>query len=170
MAEIILDIDWYIAPSPSEYTYEFYGELEVMNSIQRAEFPMLAYAHKAYHDALEDPNESDLISAPAIWYVQFFDSAGRDELVSKDKRVGLNLFAALEVVFKEFIKTYDPLVFTFDAKIADKSRVKLYDLLARKIGKHGYDVQHKDRKFRLYLFTKKGIDDDWWKEQHYEGV
>ncbi len=171
-ADIKLDIDYYMAPAPSEYSYYFDAQLDTFNSVQRLEFEILNVAYNDYMTELENrpPDHRFNIDAPAIWNITFEDTAARMDQVPKGKQVALNLFAALEMVFKEFINRKDPLVFQFDADIAEPSRVKLYNTLAKRIQKNGFDLDigHAN-KTKLYLFMKKGLDRDWWKDQHYIG-
>ena len=80
-----------------------------------------------------------------IWEVAFEDEEARRYTITKRKGAALELFAALEKVFKQFIEKTLPNKFRFTADIEEKSRVKLYDLLAKKIEKMGMG----------YKYTKK---------------
>lgn len=79
-----------------------------------------------------------------LWEVIFEDSEKRAYQVGKRKGASLELFAALERVFKNFILKTLPNKFRFTADTEEKSRVKLYDLLAKKIEKtQGYKYERK---------------------------
>jgi hypothetical protein len=80
-----------------------------------------------------------------IWEVVFEDEEERRYKVEKPQGTSLELFATLEKVFKDFLEKALPDKFRFTADIDERSRVKLYDLLAKKIQKAGLG----------YKFTKK---------------
>jgi hypothetical protein len=155
---------------PDDLMFNFDADLESLNSVLRADFPILQKATSDYHNELEAMYGKMEWDAPAVWDITFEDITGKMDKVDKGKDIALNLFAALEQVFKEFIKMKKPLIFHWMADADEKSRVRLYDLLTRKIAKNGYDTQSSARgSYKFYLFIRKGIDDDWWHEQHYIG-
>ena len=88
-----------------------------------------------------------------VWEVAFED---QDEKAHQTpKRKG----AAIENVFKNFIDTALPNEFSFRSDLEEKSRVKLYDILAKKIIKMGYGYIMIDRKISsvnvIYKFRHK---------------
>jgi hypothetical protein len=91
-----------------------------------------------------------------IWEIAFEDEEERRETVRKRKGASLELFAALEKVFKQFVEKALPDKFRFSAALDEKSRVKLYDLLAKKIEKMGMGFKLKKTKSSvsaIYWFT-----------------
>ena len=78
-----------------------------------------------------------------LWEIAFEDEAERRYKIEQRPGASLELFAALETVFKDFINKALPNKFRFTADIEEKSRVRLYDTLAKKITKMGmgYKVQ-----------------------------
>lgn len=182
-ADIELDMeDVYQA---SQLMFKFDCHLDAIATYMAGLFPILKKAKEDFHTEIAEMGGDSLaqqtsvgttdLPAPALWTITFEDVGARMEMVEKPKGVALNLFAALENVMEKFIRAKKPLVFDFSAEtsvdVADTSRMKLYDLLARKIRKKaGYDVKVGRGIAKFYLFTKKGLKDDWWKEQHYIGV
>jgi hypothetical protein len=70
-----------------------------------------------------------------MWEIVFEDEEKRTYQIGKRKGAALELFAALENVLKNFILKTLPNKFRFTADVEEKSRVKLYDLIAKKIEK-----------------------------------
>lgn len=71
-----------------------------------------------------------------IWDIVFYEPS--KDMISFDQKgdkhkVALETFAAVEKLTRDFIKYHEPSVISFNAQ--GKSRVKLYDLLAKKIVK-----------------------------------
>ena len=81
-----------------------------------------------------------------IWEVVFEDEKERRYRVEKPKGTSIELFAALEKTFKEFLSTALPDKFRFSADIDERSRVKLYDLLAKKVEKANMGYKLVNRK------------------------
>ena len=77
----------------------------------------------------------------------------------KDIKKALQVFAALEHIFKEFIKTVEPPAFTFTASEAgkrpDQHKIKLYHKIAERIAKHGYKFEYDNIELE-WKFLKKG--------------
>ena len=67
------------------------------------------------------------------WNISFQDEFGKFSQVEKSGQEALQLFAAVIKVTENFVKSKKPKVFGFSAKTTEASRVKLYDLLARKV-------------------------------------
>jgi hypothetical protein len=82
-------------------------------------------------------NELKKINVEGLWEIIFEDEKGRLDIVHKGK-AALQVFAGVEESFKLFIRKYNPVMFTYSAHTSEKSRVKLYELLARRIKKAGY--------------------------------
>jgi hypothetical protein len=90
-----------------------------------------------------------------IWDIVFTDEEGDIEQKQTDRRVALQLFAALQEVFKEFIKRKNPKLFCMAAANYEPSRVKLYKTIVKKI--KGYSVStknYKDYGFLIWFFKK----------------
>jgi hypothetical protein len=168
-----------IQTHPDDLIFKFDCNLDALMSYMMSAFPILKKAHEDFHAEIAEMHgfglsfgaATDTLPAPALWTITFEDVGGKMEMEEKPRGVALNLFAALGNVMEKFIKAKKPLVFEFSAEDvggADTSRMKLYDLLARKISKKaGYDVKVKRGIAKFYLFTKKGLKHDWWREQHY---
>lgn len=92
------------------------------------------------------------------WYVDFIDEEGGIKQVQRGKDIALKLFAALTKVIEDFIKSKKPDAFLFSADESEQSRVKLYNLIAKKITRFGYvNVENaKQSGVIAYLFVKKG--------------
>lgn len=73
-----------------------------------------------------------------IWNIDFVDSAGNISITPKGKGIAIQLFAAIETFMKEFGKRYDPQGIEFSGYAREKSRIKLYHHLSKKIAKQGY--------------------------------
>ena len=67
------------------------------------------------------------------WTVSFEDEKGWTSTMPKEEGVALELFAALDTIFRKFIKEKNPEVIYFSGW--GESKVKLYTLLAKKIAK-----------------------------------
>ena len=80
------------------------------------------------------------------WEIVFEDEQERRYRVEKPKGTSIELFAALEKCFNDFISKALPDKFRFVADIDERSRVKLYDLLAKKIQKAGMGYKYKKKK------------------------
>lgn len=171
-----IELDMEDVYQQSMLMFRFDCNLDALMSYMMSAFPVLLKAKEDFHAEIAEMGGDHFdaggdLPAPALWTITFEDVGGRMEMVEKPKGVALNLFAALETVMEKFIKAKKPLVFEFSAEDvggADTSRMRLYDLLARKISKKaGYDVKVKRGIAKFYLFTKKGLKPDWWKYQHY---
>ena len=81
-----------------------------------------------------------------LWEVAFEDEQEVRAKEAKRQWASIELFAALEKVFKTFIDKALPNEFHYSADLEEKSRVKLYDLLAKKIVKMGYGYKLYERK------------------------
>ena len=57
------------------------------------------------------------------------------EITPKAKGVALKLFAAIEEFMKTFVKKYKPIAIKFSGDADEPSRIKLYNLLAKKMVK-----------------------------------
>ena len=93
-----------------------------------------------------DPDDQDWFVWEVIFalydpehkYGTFSRETSRIDIGKKD---ALQLFAAIEEVFKEFITSVNPNRFYFTSEDDDVSRIKLYNTLAKKIvQKTGYDL------------------------------
>ena len=164
---------------PHDLIFSFDCNLDAIMSYMMSAFSILKKAKEDFHAEIAEMGGDHFdaggeLPAPALWTITFEDVNAKMEIEEKPKGVALNLFAALENVMEKFIKAKKPLVFEFSAEDvggSDTSRMKLYDLLARRISKKaGYDVKVKRGIAKFYLFTKKGLKHDWWKEQHYIGA
>lgn len=97
-------------------------------------------------------------STADIWEVTFEDENEYREKAPKRKGAAVELFAALEKVFKQFLEKALPDRFRFLADIDEKSRIKLYDLLAKKISKLGFDYKKKQSTASMvYYFKHKSL-------------
>ena len=101
-----------------------------------------------------------------VWDIQFQDQFGAVVKSKKREGASIELFAALESVFKEFVEKTVPNRFRFGADRDEESRVKLYNMLARKIAKRG-KFDHK--------ITKSPINVNYWfkhwsVEKYAEGI
>jgi len=67
--------------------------------------------------------------------ITFKDEKYKLTQIKKTPKIALQVFAAVEELTKQFIKSRKPLIFSFSAKTTEPSRVKLYDLLSKKITK-----------------------------------
>jgi hypothetical protein len=87
--------------------------------------------------------------------LMFTDSKSEINTSAKGKNTAVELFAALEKIVKEFIQTQKPSVIEFSpANKDEKSKQKLYVLLAKKIAKKfGYVIQDKDNNITKYFFS-----------------
>ena len=86
-----------------------------------------------------------------LWYVVFEDEEKRQHKANKRKGAALELFAALEKVFKQFIENTLPNKFRFMADIDEKSRIRLYDILSKKIEKMGAGFKSKKKKSPAHM-------------------
>lgn len=87
-----------------------------------------------------------------FWDVTFEDQHSKTSQQPKGMNVALELFAALEKVFTDFMKKANPDEIQFSAANYEKSRVKLYHLISKKIAKKGnFQVQ----------YMKGNITDTW---------
>lgn len=167
-----IELDMEDVYQQSKLLFYFDATLDTVPSYMRGHFPVLMKSYNDYFTAIEEMhgNPNDL-PAPAIWTITFEDSAAHMEIEEKPRGVALNLFAAIEKVMRDFVKAKKPLVFSFSSEEFEESRVKLYNLLAKRISKKGgYDVEVQKGLAQFYLFTKKGLKDNWWMEQHYIGI
>jgi hypothetical protein len=93
-----------------------------------------------------------------VWVVSFEDSRGSLRQTKKDKNTAIQLFSALQEVFSNFIKKKKPEMFLYSARSNELSKVKLYDLIAKKISKKGYKLLSKwkdiDETEIVWLFKK----------------
>ena len=90
------------------------------------------------------------------WEVYFEDDMGKTELAPKEKGTSLQLFAALEQYFKDFIKKKKPDMIEFSSDKGESSRMKLYNLLSKKIQKGGYTNKYQKTP-QLFSLIKKDI-------------
>ena len=67
------------------------------------------------------------------WDIEFTDENYDQNIAPKGSATALSLFAAIEQVFAEWYTKYKPDFFFFGSLITEGSRVKLYNLLAKKI-------------------------------------
>jgi hypothetical protein len=81
-----------------------------------------------------------------LWEIAFEDENEARHKDEKRQGASIELFAAIEKVFKKFIDTALPNEFHFSSDLEEKSRVKLYDLLSKKIVKMGYGYVMYERK------------------------
>lgn len=72
------------------------------------------------------------------WYIYFEDEKGTMSKAPKERGVALQLFAALQEVLKNFIKTKKPMRFEFKGMPGEASREKLYNTIALRMPKLGY--------------------------------
>lgn len=94
------------------------------------------------------------------WDITFEGRAGlvKPTDAGIETTTALQLFAALGVVFKEFVKREKPAKFSFSA--GDKSRIKLYDTASKRIARQlKYKVIRKDQTYKdfsgvVWEFTK----------------
>jgi hypothetical protein len=92
-----------------------------------------------------------------FWDVNFQDEKGRISIQPKGKNVAIELFAALEKVFTDFISKAKPDEIQFSSSNYEKSRVKLYHMVAKKIAKKGnFQIQYmKGNKTDTWMLSKK---------------
>jgi len=81
-----------------------------------------------------------------VWEVAFEDENEVRHKEGKRKGAAIEVFAAIEKTFKTFIDMALPNEFHFSADLEEKSRVKLYDILSKKILKMGYGYKMIERK------------------------
>ena len=96
------------------------------------------------------------------WDIYFSDAktGAIEKLESEPQKpkTALKLFAAIEAIMKSFIKNKRPEAMSFSG--LGKSKVKLYDMLAKKIikgGYVGYSVNAKYRPAKDYEFIRKDL-------------
>jgi hypothetical protein len=89
-----------------------------------------------------------------MWEIAFEDKDEMRHKIERRKGAGVELFAALEKVFKEFINTALPDKFRFSADIEEKSRVKLYELLAKRIEKMGMGFKFEKKQSSAAMIYK----------------
>jgi hypothetical protein len=100
--------------------------------------------------SMEKHSEKKLVS----WEILFQDE--KKSMVAKDNpkgsKVALELFAAIQQVVTEFIKKEKPEVIKFSSNKIDKSKIKLYKLLAMRISKkHGYVIKTKQERDNILI-------------------
>ena len=78
-----------------------------------------------------------------LWEVSFEDEEKRKYQVQKPEGTVLELFAALQKVLITFLSKTNPSNFRFTADVDEKSRVKLYDIIAKKLKKKGWKYSKK---------------------------
>lgn len=98
-----------------------------------------------------------------IWEIDFVDENNKADISPKRKGASLELFAALEKVLDEFMNKALPNKLEFRATIDEKSRVKLYDRLAKKLAsKYGFKYNRKVTSISvLYQFIHKSVQGNW---------
>jgi 6-phosphogluconolactonase/glucosamine-6-phosphate isomerase/deaminase len=74
------------------------------------------------------------------WEIVFEDERGFIKTNKRGTKVALELFAAIESVVSDFINIEEPDAILFTG--TGKSKIKLYNLLARKIAKGGYVIRN----------------------------
>ena len=84
--------------------------------------------------------------------IAFTDNRGNTLMSPKDKGVSIQLFAAIQSIVSEFVKSEKPILINFSGNSKEKSKLKLYSLLAKKIEKSGYTLQTKDNHVTKYYF------------------
>ena len=97
-----------------------------------------------------------------VWEVTFEDAQGNRYQSEKRKGAAIELFAALEKVFNDFIAKTLPNKFRFTADIDEKSRVKLYNTLAKKIAKKGLGYEYTTKQSPaavIYKFKHWSVDE-----------
>ena len=88
--------------------------------------------------------------------ITFEDASGSLDVKPKSPKVALQLFAALEVVFKKMISEteHDFIMFT-----GDSQHQRLYDVLAKRISKMGSYVNKSQLgDVNQYILIKKGVE------------
>jgi len=100
------------------------------------------------------PEKADLKTGEVIerHSITFEDDRGNTLISKKDKGVAIQLFAAIESIVSEFVKSEKPILINFSGNSKEKSKLKLYSLLAKKIAKSGYTLQTKDNHVIKYYF------------------
>jgi hypothetical protein len=88
-----------------------------------------------------------------LWHIDFADEHGSMSKDPKSSKIALQLFAALETYFKDFITKKKPDVFNFAGTGA--SRKKLYNTLSKKIEKNS-NYKYLPMK-GLYYFVRKDL-------------
>jgi hypothetical protein len=73
-----------------------------------------------------------------VWSIAFYDPKGEISVAPKEKGISLQVFAGVEESFKLFMKKYSFDVLHFSSFKNEPSKIKLYDLLAKRISKQGY--------------------------------
>ena len=103
------------------------------------------------------------IRVAGIWNIQFSDENDNLDKAPKRKGASIELFAALEKVMMQFIEKTLPDKMEFRADLDEKSRVKLYDLLAKKIKKkYGFNYKRVTTSISvLYQFMHKSVQGGW---------
>lgn len=134
---------------PSLLTFEFYAR-----KIEIVDF-LTAHLGLTTYDAEDILIFHKFKKNDTIWDIGFEDEYGNFEQVSKDRKTAIEVFAGVEESFKTFIKKYNPNIFEFAAFMSEGSRKKLYDLLAKRISKKGYDYRSfKVRTLIYWVFYK----------------
>lgn len=94
------------------------------------------------------------------WDISFTDSKGKFSISPKEHGVSLQLFAGLEEAIKIFNEKHKPEILSYSSFAGEKSKVKLYKLLARKIEKKGFELYEFDYSdMHYWIFVKKKLDD-----------
>lgn len=124
-----------------EYEFEFSAVYNTNNAL-KSDFAEVA-------DLLEDKGHK------GSWEIVFVDEKGED-INPKVKGVSLKLFAAIIQMVEKFIKSKKPDSVFFTAKSNEPSKVKLYELLARKMVRiGGFKVtSFKIRGYKGWVFYK----------------
>ena len=88
----------------------------------------------------------------------FTDQERNIETVPKEKGTAIQVFAAIEKFVTEWIKSSRPEAIQFESGPTEKSKLKLYTLLAKKISKAGY--KHYTYRNDQHLIRKDLIKND----------
>lgn len=78
-----------------------------------------------------------------VWSIAFLDPKGETVVTPKERGISLQVFAGVEESFKLFFKKYRFDILDFTSFKSEFSKIKLYDLLAKRISKQGYSYYKK---------------------------
>jgi hypothetical protein len=90
------------------------------------------------------------------WQIAFESPTGKFTLEPKKQGTAIQLFAALEYLTKKFIQKYKPEIIYY-VGVHEKSRQKLFDTIAKRISKLGYNSagKFKGKTGNYWILEKK---------------
>jgi hypothetical protein len=124
-----------------EYESNTPSGIEVKITLERVMFKMMMWRLIADNGARFVPDRKSANKINKIqggkpfhyWAIYFSDEEGRMITISREKGVAIELFAAIEKIFRKFIQDKKPEAIKFSG--SSESKFKLYTLLAKKITK-----------------------------------